>query len=150
MKTPELGLTEIARLSQLDKATTLRLLASLRKHGIVEQNSETKKYRLGSSLLRLARIREASFPLVSVVQPVLDRLTAETGETAHAALAAGPSMISIGNAQPARTTRVYVDPTQELPYHATGSGLAFLAFSPPEVVSEILAAASPSSPTTRR
>jgi len=129
---PEYGLSELAREAGLDKATTLRIMASLGQHGFIEQHPETRKYRLGTSLLRLARIREASFPVFSIVKPVLDRLAEETGETAHASLVAGSDLITIGISEPQRSTRVFVDPAQLLPFHATASGLAFLSFAPEE------------------
>ncbi|WP_246724090.1 helix-turn-helix domain-containing protein, partial [Rhizobium leguminosarum] len=88
ISTPEFGLSDLARRAELDKATTLRILVSLTKHGFVEQDASTKRYRLGTSVLRFARIREACFPIVSVLQPIVDRLALDTSETAHAALAA--------------------------------------------------------------
>jgi len=129
---PEYGLSELAREAGLDKATTLRIMVSLARHGFIEQHPETKKYRLGNSVLRLARIREASFPVFSIVEPVLNRLAETTGETAHASLMGGTHLITIGIAEPQRSTRVHVDPAQTLPFHATASGLAFLAFASQE------------------
>jgi IclR family transcriptional regulator, acetate operon repressor len=142
VKDPELGLTEIARLSGLDKATTLRLLASLRKHGFVEQNAVSKKYHLGSGLIRFARVREASFPTSAVMQPVLQKLAVDVGETVHCTLATSSGLISVASAEPPRTTRAYIDPGQELPFHATASGLAYLAFSDDDVVKDALKSAS--------
>ncbi len=135
---PQHGLSELSRTADIDKATTLRMLSALARHGLVEQHPETKKYSLGKTLLKLARVREASFPVASVVQPVLDRLARETGETAHGSLASGPSLLTIGVAEPQRTTRVHVDPSEALPYHATASGIATLAFAAPEMVDNIL------------
>jgi DNA-binding IclR family transcriptional regulator len=126
---PEVGLSELARLADFDKASTRRLLVSLQKHGYIEQNPDTKKYRLGAGFLRLSRVREATFPIRSVIQPVLDRLARETGETSHASTAASGYLATIGVAEPNRATRVHVDPAEKLPYHATASGIVYLAFS---------------------
>ncbi|MFT5111764.1 MAG: DNA-binding IclR family transcriptional regulator [Parasphingorhabdus sp.] len=52
---PQIGLSEFARLARFDKATTRRLLISLIRNGLVEQHPETRKYRLGASILSLAR-----------------------------------------------------------------------------------------------
>ncbi|AUX78380.1 IclR family transcriptional regulator protein (plasmid) [Sinorhizobium fredii] len=136
---PEWGLSELARKSKIDKATTLRILVALIRNGFVEQHPETKKYRLGIAVLRLARVREASFPLLSLVNPVLDRLAEEMQETAHATLASETAMITIAIAEPKRSTRVWVDPSQLLPFHATASGLAYLAFAAPGIREGVLA-----------
>lgn len=137
---PEHGLSELSRTAGIDKATTLRMLTSLARHGFVEQHPESKKYRLGKTVLKLARIREASFPITSIIQPVLDRLAQETGETAHASLASGPTLLTVGVAEPQRTTRVHVDASEALPYHATASGVATLAFASPEMADKVLKA----------
>jgi DNA-binding IclR family transcriptional regulator len=137
---PEAGLSEIARVSGLDKATVLRLLSALARHGFVEQHAETKKYRLGPGVLQLARVREASFPVASIIQPVLERLASLSQETAHASLASGTSMMTIGIAEPNRATRVNIDPAEPLPFHATASGIAYLAYASDETVDKVLGA----------
>jgi DNA-binding IclR family transcriptional regulator len=138
---PEAGLSEIARLSGLDKATVLRLLSALARHGQVEQHPESKKYRLGPGVLRLARVREASFPVVSIIQPVLERLASISSETAHGSLVSGSSLMTVGFAEPQRATRVHIDPGELLPFHATASGIAYLAYASEDVVEEVLGSA---------
>jgi DNA-binding IclR family transcriptional regulator len=137
--TPEWRLSDLARAAGMDKATAMRVLNSLAAGGLVEQHPETRKYRLGTAVLRLARIREACFPVVEVLQPVLEELMEETGETTHACMNAGSSMTTIAIAEPSRSTRVFVDPAQALPVHATASGLAYLAFEAGETADDLLA-----------
>lgn len=133
---PLWGLSELARTTGNDKATTLRLLRSLRDHRMIEQDSETKKYRIGPAFLNLARIREESFPLSSVLQGYLKRLSDQTGETAHASIPSKFAMSTIGVSEPKRSTRVYVDPSDPLPLHATASGIVFMAFGPPKTLQQ--------------
>ena len=64
---PELGLSDLARRSRLDKATVHRMLSVMADAGLVEQRHDTKLYRLGAGVLRLARIREKAFPFASVL-----------------------------------------------------------------------------------
>jgi DNA-binding IclR family transcriptional regulator len=135
---PQWGLSDIARAAGLDKATTLRMLSALVHHGMLDQQADTRKYRLGPTVLKLARVRESSFPAASVVQPVLNRLAEFTGETAHASLAASGHLLTIAIAEPQRTTRVHVDPSEPLPFHATASGIAYLAFAPEGATESVL------------
>jgi DNA-binding IclR family transcriptional regulator len=88
--------------------------------------------------LRLARVREASFPLLSFINPVLDRLAEEMEETAHATLAGETAMITIAVTEPKRSTRVWVNPSQLLPFHAAASGLAYISFAAPEIREAVL------------
>lgn len=135
---PEYRLSDIARAAEMDKVTTMRILASLVAGGFVEQHPETKRYRLGTAVLRLARIREASFPVIAVLQPILEKLTDTVGESTHACLFSGKDMTTIAVAEPHRSTRVFVDPSQPLPVHATASGQVFLAYSQEAVVNDVL------------
>jgi DNA-binding IclR family transcriptional regulator len=131
---PELGLSDMARLAGRDKATTLRLLSALMRHGLVEKSPATRLYRLGPGVLRLARIREATFPVTSILQPVLEELTRETGETAHASLLAGDRLVTIGVADSPRAIRVSLEAGLVLPLHATASGIACLAWGDPDLL----------------
>lgn len=125
----EIGLSELARMAGLDKAATRRLLVAMAKHGFIEQSAETKKYRLGHGFLRLARIREATVPVSRIAQEVTDWLVGETNETAHVSLPGAQGMVTIAHRLPNRGRVIKIDPAELLNYHATASGLAFLAFA---------------------
>lgn len=135
---PCIGLSEMARLSGFNKAGTLRLLLSLETKGFVEQDTETREYRLGPAFLRYAQVRESSFPFHEAVRSVLEALVASTGETAHAAVIAGGVLANIDQVESRRSNRVILAPGETLPFHATASGFAFLAFARPEFVEAAL------------
>lgn len=127
-KQPEIGLSEIARLADIDKATAHRLLTTLAKRGFLEQSAQSKLYRLGVSVVRLARYREAIFPLESVVRSELELLANQTGETCHASIIAGNKLATIGYAEGSKSIHVTLEPGQLLHLHATASGVACLAY----------------------
>ena len=56
-------MTELARRLGLHKSTASRLLATLQKRGLVEQDDETGKYRLGLVVIRLAERAERTLDL---------------------------------------------------------------------------------------
>jgi len=125
----EIGLSELSRMAGLDKAATRRLLVAMAKHGFIEQSAETRKYRLGHGFLRLARIREATVPVSRIAQEAVDWLVGETNETAHASLPGAQGMVTIAHRLPNRARVIKIDPAEVLNYHATASGLAYLAFA---------------------
>lgn len=145
---PELGLSEIARRAGFDKATARRLLVSLTQHGFVEQDLETRHYRLGAGLTRLARIREARFPFLQTSLPFIRELAAETAETVHLSEASNGQLLTIHVEHPARANRVNVNVGEYLPLHSTASGVAYLAHvSEPRLKAAI---AGPLEPYTTR
>ncbi|MDQ6437513.1 IclR family transcriptional regulator [Mesorhizobium sp. LHD-90] len=131
---PEMGLSDLARKASFDKATTRRLLMALTRHGLVEQDADTRRYRLGAGVSRLARIRDAHFPFVKIALPIVRDLAAQTGETVHLSEHSADALLTVHVELSARANRVNVDVGQTLPLHATASGLAFLAFSRSEAV----------------
>lgn len=136
---PEIGLSELSRISGIDKAAVRRLLVSLIKHGLVEQNPADRRYRLGPGVLHLARVREATRPIEAVIAPILSRLTDLSGETSHASVMAGDMLVTCGVSETNRANRVHVDHAERLPLHATASGFAYLAFCPVTRRDDILA-----------
>lgn len=136
---PSVGLSALARLAGIDKATVLRMLQDMAAAGLVEQDPASRDWRLGAGILRLARLREAAYPATGVLNPVLARLAQDTGETAHASLRSGADLGTVGVVESARSTRVYIEPGLLLPLHATASGLAYSAFARPENRAELLA-----------
>ncbi|MEM7376727.1 MAG: IclR family transcriptional regulator [Pseudomonadota bacterium] len=123
----ELGLTELARLADLDKAATRRLLVALIKHGYIEQSTATRGYRLGPGFLALARVREATVPLKRAAQETTDWLTRTVDETAHISVPLPEHMATLAYSLPSRGNIINIVPSQPLPFHATASGIAYLA-----------------------
>ncbi len=137
-KAPRLGLSEISRLSGLDKATAHRLLNTLETLSYLEQNPQTRLYRLGPAVLHLARIREATFPVSAIGRSVLESLSAATGETSHLSLLTGGALAPIADVESPKANRVSLSASETLPLHATASGIALLAFTPPPGVANLL------------
>ncbi|MBO6540027.1 MAG: IclR family transcriptional regulator [Rhizobiaceae bacterium] len=130
---PEYGLSDLAQKVSFDKATTRRLLVSLAEHGMVEQDAETRRYRLGPGVSRLARIREWHFPLQKMCAPFVRDLARETGETVHLSEYSAGTLLTVQVELSARANRVNVDVGQPLPLHGTASGIAFLTCARPEI-----------------
>ena len=134
-----IGLSEFSKLSGYNKATTLRFLSALESKGFVEQDEETRMYKLGPAFLRFSQLREASFPLAEAVGVVLRDLSSATQETALASVISGDCLVNIGVVESQRANRVIIEPGISLPFHATASGMAYLAFAAPDVVEHALA-----------
>jgi len=89
----EAGVTELARRLGLHKSTASRLLATLQRRGLVEQDEETGKYRLGLVVIRLAERAERTLDLRGIAMPELERLARLTHETTGD----GPNLIAVGD-----------------------------------------------------
>lgn len=135
-----IGLSDLTRLSGMNKATVYRMLVELQGAGFVEQAGSDRAYRLGPEVLRLAVLREAAVPILSVSRAILDELSGLTGETAHMSLVKGDRLHTLTYAySPRHATRVMMDDAEVISFHGTGSGLAVLAFAEDDFVRHILA-----------
>lgn len=76
-----LTLSEIARRTNLNKMTALRLLGTLEENHYVDR-LKSGGYRLGGTVMQLAQVFNASLNLEDYVMPSLLRLTEESGESA--------------------------------------------------------------------
>ena len=136
---PSAGLSELARHARVNKATCHRLLNELAEMGLVEQSGPAREYRIGPAVMRLAALREMTVPTRAAAVPVLERLAAATGETAHMSLLMAGRLTTLAFAYgQAHGVRVMMEGADVLPFHATSSGCAVLAFMTPRDRAAIL------------
>lgn len=133
-RSPELGLSQFTKLSGYDKASTHRRLVDLVKAGFLEQDPVKKTYRLGAAIPRLALVREQTFPAGESARRVLQRLYEQVHETVHVSVVQGTEGLSTlaHIDDESHGNRVYIEPADILPFHATASGLVVLAHAEPE------------------
>ena len=77
-----LGVSEIARRLDLGKSTVHGLVTTLHQLGMLEHANGAKKYRVGRGLAALAMRSVSRHDVRSVARPYLERLAAETQQTA--------------------------------------------------------------------
>ncbi len=120
---------EVARELGVHRSTALRLLATLERHGMVERDQRTARYRLGRRLPQLASVVTGELDLRSVARPVCEDLATAAGETATLDVLVGDVIVPIEQAT-ASTSVVSVNWLgRRTPVHGTASGKAILAFA---------------------
>lgn len=134
-----LGVTDIANELGIHKSTVFRMLATLERRGLVEQDRATQKYRLGFGMLRLAASVRPSLDLIEAARPVCEQLSLRTGETVNLAVLEGREVVNIHqvNLSSSRVSADWLGSHTDL--HCTSSGKVLLAFSPSVVLDELLA-----------
>lgn len=133
--------TQIGRECQLPVPTTYRILAALERHGFVVRDRVTKRFRLGPAALALGRVAEASTDLRTVSIPVLQQLSAQTGETTLLVVPTEDrlSTVCLERVESPQSLRLSVQPGRLLPFHAGAQQKAILAYMPAEEQARILA-----------
>ncbi|WP_407520300.1 IclR family transcriptional regulator [Methylobacterium oryzisoli] len=104
-----LELSELARRTALVKSTIMRLCISLEKFDLVERLDDGR-YRLGVEAARIGSVYQQSFALEERVVPVLERLAAESLETASFYIRRGNQRLCLFRADSPHPLRMNVRP----------------------------------------
>lgn len=122
----ESGVTQIALELGVHKSTAFRLIASLERRGLVEQNSERGKYRLGVGILRLAGATTARLDVVQEARPLARSLATETGETVNIAVLSEGAALYLDQIAGGSSLQPHNWVGQRIPLHATSNGRMLL------------------------
>lgn len=130
----EMGTVEIGQKLGFHKATVSRILKNLARHGYLTQNSQTKKFLLGPSVMDLFRAVNQSLKtnLVFIAKPFIDDLRDSLKETVILEVLTGESTLMAYIAEGPRLVRLAGSIGDRVPIHASAGAKAILAFLPPE------------------
>ncbi len=126
----EVGVTELARKLGMGKSSVHRLLRTLAAKGYVEKNPQTDRYRLAYRLFVLGSAAAERYGLKDLAAPVMERLSAQVGETANLGVLEGDRVISLHKVEGPHLLRMHLDPGRGVPAHATALGKVLLAGLP--------------------
>jgi IclR family pca regulon transcriptional regulator len=139
---PELGISEIARALGLSRSTSHRYVSTLARLGYLQQNSGTRKYRLGPRVLDLGFAAINSMELRQISAPYLQRLADETGHTVNMAILDGTDIVYIERCRTSQPGQREIDLNlhvgSRLPAYCTSMGKVLLAFLPDARCAELL------------
>ena len=123
----ESGVTEIAAELGVHKSTAFRLVAALDRRGLVEQNADRGKYRLGVGILRLAGATTARLDVVQEARPICQQLATDTGETVNIAVLSDGSALYLDQVAGSSALQPHNWVGQRIPLHATSNGKILLS-----------------------
>jgi DNA-binding IclR family transcriptional regulator len=129
----EKTLGELASLLGVHKSTASRLAATLRKHGLLERDPGSERFRLGPELARLGMLAVGDRSLVDVARGPMAELAAATEETVTLGVMHGGELTTVAQI----ASRHVVGPQnwvgRRTPLHATSDGKVWLAFGDAEL-----------------
>src|SRR6266511_3086155 len=92
---PLLGVSDLSRQVGLSRSTTHRYVSTLTALGYQQQDTETRKYRLGPRVLDLGFSAINSMELRHIASPHLEQLSHATGHTVNMAVLDGSDIVYI-------------------------------------------------------
>jgi DNA-binding IclR family transcriptional regulator len=135
----DIGVSTLARRLGIAKSTVHRLATTLVSEGMLEQNPENGKYRLGIALFGLGALVRRRMDVSTEAKPYLFDLRETTGETVHLAILDRTEIMYVYNLESIQAIRMRSDIGIRKPAYCTAEGLAMLAFQPSAVADDIVA-----------
>lgn len=117
-------LSDIARASGLPRATARRILMTLEKSGFVA--GDERLFSLTPRILALASAYLASNQISTVMQPLMDEVSAKAKEVCSLAVLDADEVVFVARASPARVFPAGVDIGYRLPAFCTSVGRVLL------------------------
>jgi DNA-binding IclR family transcriptional regulator len=134
----EIGISDLAKRLGVAKSTAHRLAVTLCADGMLEQNPDTGKYRLGIALFRLGSLVRRRMTVSNEARPLLRELREKVNETVHLAVLDGSEIMYVYNLESTQAIRMRSDVGVRKPAYCTAEGQVILAFQPPDVVERIV------------
>lgn len=140
---PLIGVSELSRELSLSRSTAHRYISTLARLGYLQQDPDSKRYRLGPKVLDLGFSAINSMDVREISAPHLRRLSDETGHTVNLAILDGIDVVYIERCRTAQPGQREIDLNlhvgARLPAYCTAMGKAILAFVPEGRREELIA-----------
>ena len=133
----EFGISGLAKRLGLAKSTIHRLATTLVADGLLEQDPQSGKYRLGIALFRLGALVRRRMDVSNEARPFLFDLRKKTNETVHLAILDGTEIMYVYYLESTQAIRMRSDLGGRKPAYCTAEGQAILAFGPSDVVDRV-------------
>ena len=121
-------LGDLEKATGLFKSVIFRYLISLERRNYVTKLHDGR-YRLGPKLMLLGHLYEKSFDILSIINPTLDQLAEDTGETISFYIREGKNRICIARRDSNHTLKVSVRPGSIQLVDGSATGLVLSQFS---------------------
>jgi IclR family transcriptional regulator, KDG regulon repressor len=137
---PDVGLSELARLSGASKTLAFRMASTLEARGYLHKDPVHRTYTLGYKPLFLTERMQRTSPLVRTAEPVLDDLAARTRENVLLLVREDLHTVCLAIRQSPQPIRLYAELGRHGPLHVGGGPKLLLAYAPDGVQAAVLSA----------
>ncbi|MBE0479142.1 IclR family transcriptional regulator, partial [Candidatus Aerophobetes bacterium] len=140
LSSPILSLTEISKITNLNKATALRIVRTLKKHNFLESLSRDGRYTIGVEVYKLGNVFFYNLDIEKKAHPYLTKLANEIKKTIHLCILDGDKALYLDKIESdEQAVRIMISKKGSYaPLHCTGVGKILLAYQTDEKKKAIL------------
>jgi DNA-binding IclR family transcriptional regulator len=136
----ELGIGALSRRLGLAKSTVHRLASTLRDAGMLDQNEDNGKYRLGLTMFELGSLARRKMDIYNEAKIFLRDLREKTGESVNLAILRDDSLIYLNSLESPSAIKIRSHMGMRLPAHCAAEGKVLLAYAAPDIAGRLVAA----------
>lgn len=133
-----LGISDLARRLEISKSTVYGITQALTEIGALRQDTETKKFKLGPTLVKLGNQALARVEIRSVARPYMDELSQEFKENIFMGTFDEYGITIIEKTDSPQELKISVPVGTRIPIFAGAAGKVFLAGLKEQVLNRIL------------
>lgn len=122
---PRLSISEAADIAELDRATARRCLLTLAELGYAAYDG--KFFTVTPKVLRLGTACLATMPLPRIVQPFLDQMSEDIGQSTSVSILDDTEIVYVARAAQRRVMSIALMPGSRLPAYCTSMGRVLLS-----------------------
>jgi DNA-binding IclR family transcriptional regulator len=134
-----IGLAELSKEVGLHTSTTFHIAKTMVMLGLMRQEQQGKRYRVGPRLFSLASGALDELELLDYAAPFLASLAEQTGENSHIAVSSGKEVVIIGKCDGAASIRIAERIGSVRPSHATAIGKVLMSALACDEIDKLLA-----------
>ncbi|WP_276140904.1 IclR family transcriptional regulator [Rhodococcus sp. T2V] len=134
-----IGVSDLARATQIPKSSVQRCLITLQQAGWLRiVDSEHARWGVTMKALAIGLRGAGEQDLRDLAAPVIKRLAAETDETVFLGLRDGEDYVIVAREDSTQVVRVFLETGTRLPLQVTSAGVAIMARLEPTEIDELL------------
>jgi DNA-binding IclR family transcriptional regulator len=136
---PAWGVRELGAHLGFSPATIQRILQTLKSSDFVDQDDETRQYRLGSVYYRFLHTLQSTYPLNRAAVPFMAKLSFNTRETVHLNVLDNFERVCVDMIESPKDLKASMPIGSRSPLHAGASSKCLAAFSDRQLIDKLVA-----------
>ena len=134
----KIGISELSRKAGLKKTTVARLVDTLAKAGVLEQDPQDRRYSLTIRLFEMGSRALENFDILRQSRPLIEEFVGRCGKSVLVSVLDHNEVVYVDKVEARELFRIMTSVGGRAPGHCSASGKVMFAFLPPERLGQIL------------
>jgi IclR family KDG regulon transcriptional repressor len=135
---PLWGVRELSARLGFSPSTVQRILVTLKEYAFVDQDTETRQYRLGNVYFQILHVLQSTYPVARMARAFMKDLASRTLETVYLNVIDGFERLCVDSIESPQRVRASMPIGERSPLHAGASAKCLLAFSSQDFIDKYL------------